>query len=114
MVVVIFESWPRKGDGATYLKMGQSMSALVDGFDGFLSIERFESVTEPGKFLALSCWRDEEAVAAWRNVAEHRHIQDASRRSVFDDYRLRVAQVIRDYSMDRREQAPEDSVAAHG
>ena len=114
MIVVIFESWPKPGNGETYLKMGQSMSSLVEGFDGFISIERFESVVEPGKFVALSYWRDEESVAAWRNVAEHRRIQDGSRRSVFNDYRLRVATVMRDYSMENREQAPPDSVAAHG
>ena len=114
MIAVIFESWPKPGSGETYLKMGQSMMSLVAGFDGFISIERFESVTEPGKFVALSFWRDEAAVAAWRNVAEHRRIQDGSRRTVFDDYRLRVAEVLRDYGMGDRQQAPSDSVAAHG
>ena len=114
MIAVIFESWPRAGSGETYLEMGQRMSSLVEGFDGFISIERFESVTQPGKFVALSFWRDEDAVAAWRNVAEHRRVQESSRKTVFDDYRLRVAHVIRDYSKRSREQAPADSVEAHG
>lgn len=114
MIAVIFESWPKPDRGATYLEMGESMKSLVEGFDGFISIERFESVVEPGKFLALSIWRDEEAVTAWRNVAEHRKIQHGSRQTVFDNYRLRVAKVIRDYSMKDREQAPRDSVDANG
>ena len=114
MIAVIFESWPRAGSGETYLRMGQSMMDLVEGFDGFISIERFESVTEPGKFVALSFWRDEEAVTAWRNVAEHRKIQDGSRKTVFDDYRLRVAHVVRDYTKQKRAEAPADSVSLHG
>lgn len=114
MIAVIFESWPKPGRGETYLEMGQRMTSLVEGFDGFVSIERFESVVQPGKFVALSFWRDEAAVTAWRNVAEHRQIQSGSRQAVFDDYRLRVASVTRDYSMKDRDQAPGDSVDAHG
>ena len=113
MIAVIFESWPKAGSGELYLEMGQSMASLVEGFDGFISIERFESTTEPGKYLALSFWRDEEAVTAWRNVAEHRRIQNGSRKSVFDDYRLRVAHVSRDYSMKDRAEAPSDSLEAN-
>ena len=113
MIAVIFESWPKAGSGETYLDMGQRMMSLVDGFDGFISIERFESVTEPGKFVALSFWRDEASITAWRNVAEHRRIQDGSRRTVFDDYRLRVAHVVRDYGKHDRNEAPVDSVAVH-
>ncbi|GIT89513.1 hypothetical protein ROBYS_45290 [Roseobacter sp. OBYS 0001] len=90
------------------------MMSLVEGFDGFISIERFESVVQSGKFVALSFWRDEEAVIAWRNVVEHRQIQHGSRTSIFDDYRLRVASVIRDYSMRDRTGAPRDSIDAHG
>lgn len=114
MIAVIFESWPKEGAGETYLDMGQSMMSLVEGFKGFISIERFESVVEPGKFVALSFWRDEEAVNAWRNVTEHRRIQAGSRKSIFNDYRLRVASVMRDYSMEDREDAPSDSVELHG
>ena len=83
------------------------------GIDGFVSIERFESLSEPGKILSMSFWRDEDAVRQWRNVEEHRRIQRAGRQSIFADYRLRVAQVLRDYGMNEREQAPEDSRAAH-
>ncbi|MEL6964132.1 MAG: antibiotic biosynthesis monooxygenase [Pseudomonadota bacterium] len=114
MVVVIFESWPKPGSGQTYLEMGQSMMSLVEGFDGFISIERYESVSEPGKFVALSFWRDEAAIEAWRNVAEHRRIQDGSRKAVFNDYRLRVAKVARDYGMYDRGGAPTDSIEVHG
>ena len=114
MVVVIFESWPKSGKVETYLELAESLAPLVKDFDGFISVERFQSVTEKGKMVALSYWRDEEAVAAWRNVVEHRRVQDASRKKVFDDYRLRVATVVRDYSMRTREQAPLDSLHAHG
>jgi len=114
MIAVIFESWPRPGRGDTYLEMGQRMMSLVEGFDGFISIERFESVVQPGKFVALSFWRDEAAVEAWRNCFEHRQVQGRSRETVFDDYRLRIASVTRDYSMKDRTQAPRDSVDAHG
>ncbi|MET1412032.1 antibiotic biosynthesis monooxygenase [Roseibium sp. HPY-6] len=113
MIAVIFESWPKDGRGETYLDMGRKMNLLVEGFDGFVSIERFESVVEPGKFVAISYWRDEQAVASWRNVAEHRKVQDGSRRTVFDNYCLRVAKVIRDYGMRERADAPKDSLEAH-
>jgi heme-degrading monooxygenase HmoA len=82
--------------------------------DGFISVERFASLTEPGKILSLSFWRDEEAVRAWRNVEAHRSIQGAGRATIFADYRLRVAHVLRDYGMRDRAQAPDDSRAAHG
>lgn len=113
MIAVIFESRPKDGRGETYLDMGRSMNSLVEGFDGFVSIERFESVVEPGKFVAISYWRDEQAVASWRNVAEHRNVQDGSRKTVFDNYRLRVARIIRDYGMHERDDAPKDSLEVH-
>lgn len=113
MIAVIFESWPKQGRGDTYLDMGQRMASLVEGRDGFTSIERFESVVLPGKFVALSFWRDEAAVTAWRNVVEHRKIQHDSRQTVFDDYRIRVASVTRDYGMQDRSEAPVDSVNSH-
>ena len=114
MVVVIFESWPKSGNMETYLDMAAALTPLVQDFDGFISIERYQSVTEEGKMVALSFWRDEAAVTSWRNVAEHRRIQEGSRKNVFDNYRLRVANVTRDYSMHEREQAPADSLEAHG
>lgn len=109
MIAVIFESWPRAGQGERYLEFGRRMGELVRGFDGFISIERFESVTEPGKFVALSFWRDEASVAAFRNLSIHRAVQARSRSEVFDHYRLRVAEVLRDYTESEREQAPADS-----
>ncbi len=109
MIAVIFESWPKPGLGGDYIDHGQKMAHLVEGRDGFISIERFESVSEPGKFVALSFWRDEAAVDAFRQHPVHRGIQSKSRKDVFTDYRLRVAQVIRDYTRNDRTQAPEDS-----
>ena len=82
--------------------------------DGFLSIERFESISNPGHFVSLSFWRDEEAVRRWRNLAEHRAAQARGRGGIFSGYRLRVASVLRDYTHDSRGQAPRDSVEHHG
>jgi heme-degrading monooxygenase HmoA len=113
MIVVIFEARPHAGRTQAYLDAAERLRPLLADIDGFVSIERFESLTEPGKVLSLSFWRDEDAVRQWRNVEEHRRIQRAGRQSIFADYRLRVAQVIRDYGMNEREQAPEDSRAAH-
>ena len=109
MVVVIFESWPKPSKSQTYLDMAAALMPLVQGVDGFLSIERFQSLSDDGKLVALSFWRDETAVTAWRNLAAHRQIQASSRVSVFDRYRLRVAQVTRDYTQNDRRQAPSDS-----
>lgn len=111
MIAVIFESWPKPGKKDTYLDFGARLTPLVENFDGFISVERFESVSQPGKMVALSFWRDEEAVTNWRNVVEHRRVQDGSRRSVFNDYRLRIAHVIRDYGMHDRDGAPADSTS---
>jgi heme-degrading monooxygenase HmoA len=113
MIAVIFEAQPHPGRRDAYLDAAARLRPLLEKIDGFVSIERFESLTTPGKILSLSLWRDEEAVRAWRNVEEHRRIQAAGRQSIFADYHLRVAAVIRDYGMNDRAQAPEDSLRAH-
>ncbi len=113
MIAVIFELTPAPGQTEEYFRLGAVLKAEVEKFDGFISIERFESVTSPGKFVSISFWRDEQAVAAWRNVEAHREAQARGRGGVFTDYRLRVASVIRDYSMSSREEAPADSRTAH-
>ena len=114
MIAVIFESKPLPGKTDAYLNAAAQLRPLLATIDGFISIERFESLTEPGKILSLSFWRDEEAVRQWRNVEEHRRVQEAGRESIFADYRLRVAQVLRDYGIEDRAQAPEDSRRVHG
>ena len=114
MIAVIFEVWPADGHRQTYLDIAAQLRPLLDEIDGFISIERFESLTEPGKILSLSFWRDEQAVAAWRQLEPHRRAQARGRAEVFRDYRLRVAGVIRDYGMSSREEAPPDSRATHG
>jgi len=108
MIAVIFEVIPREGLRDDYLAAAARLRPLLDGVDGFLSIERFESLTRPGKILSLSFWRDEAAVAAWRGQADHRAAQADGRARIFTDYRLRVAAVTRDYGMEARDQAPED------
>ena len=114
MIAVLFEVLPAEGGRSRYLDLAADLLPEVQGVDGFLSIERFESLSQPGKLLSLSFWEDEGAVAAWRNDARHRATQDAGRSGVFRDYRLRIASVLRDYGMWDRAQAPDDSRAAHG
>ncbi|WP_033070345.1 antibiotic biosynthesis monooxygenase family protein [Thalassospira australica] len=113
MIAVIFEVMPREGHYDDYLAIAADLKPILEGMDGFISIERFQSLTTPGKVLSLSFWRDEEAVKAWRNLDEHRTAQDKGRNHIFEDYRLRVAAVIRDYGMTERNQAPTDSRAQH-
>ena len=114
MIAVLFESKPHPGQKDAYLAAGARLGPLVESFDGFIEIERFESITNPGKVIAISYWRDEESVERWRNLEVHRKITNTSRRTIFADYRLRVARIIRDYTMRDRGQAPEDSKVAHG
>ena len=114
MIAVIFEVWPADGERQHYLDIAASLRLLLDGIDGFISIERFESLTEPGKILSLSFWRDEAAIAQWRTLEAHRAAQAKGRDHIFRDYRLRIANVVRDYGMTDRAQAPEDSRTAHG
>lgn len=113
MIAVIFEVWPADGRKASYFDLAAQLKSRLEKSDGFVSVERFESLTEPGKFLSLSFWRDDAAVAAWRNVEAHRAAQAAGRAGIFAGYRLRVANVLRDYGPADREQAPADSRAAH-
>ena len=115
MIAVIFEVWPADGRKQQYLDLAAELKPELEKIDGFISVERFQSITEPGKMLSLSIWRDEAAVARWRKHAHHRRTQSKGRAGVFSDYRLRVAGVVRDYGMtERREQAPEDSAALTG
>ena len=113
MIAVIFEVEPRDGKREAYLDIAAELRPLLEQVDGFVSIERFESLTTPGKLLSLSFFRDEEAVKQWRSLAKHRAAQQAGRGGIFTDYRLRVAEVIRDYGMTDRAQAPADSKDVH-
>lgn len=113
MIAVLFEAWPAEGQRDHYLALAAALRAELEAVDGFISIERFESIATPGKLLSLSFFRDEAAVAAWRNTRAHRATQARGRGGVFADYRLRVAQVVRDYGMTERAQAPADSRGAH-
>jgi heme-degrading monooxygenase HmoA len=113
MIAVIFEVWPRPDRRQEYLAMAAALRRELEAIDGFVSVERFESLTEPGKLLSLSLWRDEAALTAWRNLAAHRKAQAEGRAGIFEDYRLRVAGVIRDYGMSARAEAPADSRQLH-
>jgi heme-degrading monooxygenase HmoA len=113
MIAVIFEVWPAEGRRQEYFDFAAQLRKELETIDGFISIERFESLTQKGKVLSLSFWRDEDAVRRWRNLPSHRAAQTAGRAGVFADYRLRVAAVARDYGMTRREEAPDDSRVLH-
>lgn len=114
MIAVIFEVWPEADHRNDYFDLAAELRPHLQEIDGFISVERFESLSEKGKILSLSFWRDEEAVAAWRNLEQHRAAQAKGRSGVFQNYRLRVASVLRDYGMNSRAEAPEDSRAKHG
>jgi len=114
MIAVIFEVVPHPDRKQTYLDIAAKLLPQLQQIDGFISIERFQSLSDPGKILSLSFWRDEQAVTHWRNTPEHRQAQEAGRGGVFTDYRLRIGSIVRDYGMNEREQAPSDSRAAHG
>jgi len=114
MIAVIFEVEPHADRKDEYLDAAAALKPLLAGIDGFISVERFASLTQPGKILSLSFWRDEAAVQQWRNLEAHRRMQEAGRGKLFAGYRLRVAHVLRDYGMHERGQAPDDSRRAHG
>lgn len=114
MIAVIFELWPADGRVAEYFDLAASLRPELEKIDGFISIERFESLVTKGKYLSLSFWRDEDAVRRWRTLDDHRNAQTQGRNGIFADYRLRVATVLRDYGMRERDDAPRDSRAAHG
>jgi len=113
MIAVIFEAIPVLGKKEDYLGIAAQLRPGLDGIKGFISLERFQSINDPEKILSLSFWEDEAAVSQWRNTEMHRHAQEQGRRSIFKDYRLRVANVLRDYGMNNREAAPADSKHIH-
>ena len=114
MIAVIFEFTPAAGRFADYKRLAEGLHDEVKSFDGFLSIERFQSISDPGKFVSLSFWRNEGAVRKWRNVQQHREAQKKGRAGIFSSYRLRISKVIRDYGMAERSEAPQDSLSFHG
>lgn len=113
MIAVIFEAVPAEGQLDVYLDIAAGLRPELEKIKGFISIERFESLYTPGKVLSLSFWENEEAVAQWRNTELHRSAQAAGRKSVFDDYRIRVAHVVRDYTRYDRTETPADSRGVH-
>jgi heme-degrading monooxygenase HmoA len=112
MLAVIFEVIPTEEGKSEYLKIAAKLRSFLENRDGFISIERFQSLTEEGKILSLSFWRDENSIAEWRNVLEHRNAQKKGKESLFRSYRIRVAEVVRDYTETDRNEAPADSKVA--
>jgi heme-degrading monooxygenase HmoA len=114
VIAVIFEVWPAGGRASEYFDLAAALRTDLERIHGFISIERFESLTTKGKYLSLSFWRDDEAVRQWRNLESHRRAQSKGRGGIFADYRLRIASVVRDYGMTERADAPQDSKTVHG
>lgn len=114
MIAVIFEVIPHPDQRQTYIDTAAALRATLEAIDGFISVERFQSLSNPDKLLSLSFWRDEQAVAAWRNLQPHRRAQRLGRETAFAGYRLRVASVLRDYGLNERDEAPADSRAVQG
>lgn len=114
MIAVIFEVEPDPARCGEYLDTALALRSSLEAIDGFLSVERYASLAQPARLLSLSFWRDEDAVKQWRTLEAHQAAQAAGRQGVFRDYRLRVAQVVRDYGLLQREEAPSDSRARHG
>ena len=114
MVSVIFEVWPDPAHREGYLNWAAELRTELLKMEGFISIERFQSLNEPDKRLSLQFWRDESCLQAWRNLEAHRAAQAAGRSTMFKDYRLRIAEVIRNYGLKERDEAPADSRQAHG
>jgi heme-degrading monooxygenase HmoA len=112
MITVIFEVIPHESKRQEYLDIAASLKPLLETIPGFISIERFQSLNDPGKILSLSCWENEESIQQWRNLEMHRFAQMKGREEIFRDYRLRIASVYRDYGMFDRKEAPADSRAA--
>ena len=114
MIAVIFEVIPTVDGRQEYLSIAANLREHLKHMPGFISIERFQSLVDERKILSLSFWEDEEAIRRWRTLEEHRIAQSRGRASLFEDYRIRVGGILRDYSMQDREQSPEDSRAVHG
>lgn len=113
MIAVIFEVIPNEGKKEEYLDIAAKLRPELDHIEGFISIERFQSISNPDKVLSLSFWKDEESIQQWRNLEMHRHAQAKGRNEVFKDYHLRIATVVRDYGMFDRKETPEDSSQFH-
>ena len=114
MIAIIFEVTPNEGMADDYLKIAGEMRGFVERIDGFISVERFQSLTNPDKLLSISLFESEAAVKEWRQLAAHRSAQNTGRKTLFRDYRLRVLQVLRDYGKDDHGQVPSDSLEVHG
>ncbi len=113
MIALIFEVTPKFDKKADYLELAAEMRPIIDKVEGFISVERFQSLTDPDKLLSISFFEDEVAVDRWRKLAAHRNVQSKGRKEIFDDYRIKVLQVLRDYGMTDREEAPKDSLKVH-
>ncbi|MGB2303725.1 MAG: antibiotic biosynthesis monooxygenase family protein [Candidatus Puniceispirillales bacterium] len=113
MIAIIFEVYPKAGKLDEYLDIAAIIRPIAEATEGFISVERFQSLTNPDKYLSISYFEDEAAVDRWRNVTKHREAQSRGRKNIFDDYRIRVVSVLRDYTMTDRSAVPDDSLDIH-
>ena len=112
MIAIIFEVFPKSSKKDEYLRLAAEMRSLVDQIEGFISVERFQSITNPNKLLSISLFDNEAAVEEWRNLSAHRKMQSKGRKELFEDYDIKFVQVLRNYSMLERKEAPTDSLLA--
>ena len=113
MIAVIFEVFPTSNGKQEYFEIAGELKQHLSVIEGFISIERFQSLVDPNKILSLSFWENEEAVTNWRNLEAHRIAQSKGRQELFEDYRIRVGNIVRDYSLEQRKQVPGDSQLVH-
>ena len=113
MIAIIFEVYPKAGKLDEYLDIAAMIRPIAEATEGFISVERFQSLTNPDKYLSISYFEDEATVDRWRNVTKHREAQSRGRKDIFDDYRIRVVSVLRDYTMTDRSEVPDDSLDIH-
>ncbi len=113
MIAVIFEVEPHQEKWQDYLDIAADLKPELEKIEGFISIERFQSLVDKNRILSLSFFEDEDAIAKWRNLESHRNAQASGRAGIFKNYRIRIAGVIRDYTMSDRDQVPADSLSLH-
>ncbi|GGI73473.1 hypothetical protein GCM10007978_09020 [Shewanella hanedai] len=72
MIAVIFEVNLKSDGMLEYFNIAAELATQLSEIDGFISIERFQSLNDQHRFVSLSFWKDEHAVQAWREQMLHR------------------------------------------
>lgn len=102
MIVVVFQVTMREGQEQRYFDLAAELRPELEKIEGFVSVERFQSLATPGKYVSLSFWRDEEAVRRWRSQGAHRIAQELGKKEIFADFRISIGHLVRDYTLAER------------